>query len=97
MLVRIVKLTFNSQNIASFEQLFEKTKTDIRNFDGCLKLELYRDKNEPNIFFTYSHWRDVVDLEHYRNSVFFKGVWAKTKVLFSDRPEAWSVDIIGSL
>ena len=34
----------------------------------------------------------VKDLENYRNSALFKNVWAKTKVLFNDKPQAWSVN-----
>jgi hypothetical protein len=33
-------------------------------------------------------------LENYRNSDLFKGVWAETKIKFSDRPEAWSFEEI---
>ncbi|MDT0621269.1 putative quinol monooxygenase [Croceitalea vernalis] len=91
MLVRIVKLSFKKENISSFEKVFEETKTQIREFDGCNLLELYQDKNNPNIFFTYSYWNNENDLENYRNSDFFKSVWSKTKVMFDAKPEAWSV------
>jgi len=92
MLIRIVKLTFKEENISSFESLFEETKDTIRNFEGCMHLELYQDKNQHNIFFTYSKWKDEMHLEAYRNSAFFKSVWGRTKLLFLDRPEAWSVE-----
>ena len=91
MLVRIVKLTFKTENISSFEKLFDETKRYIRNFEGCDLLELYQDKNNPCIFFTYSYWADESALEKYRKSEFFKSVWSRTKVLFSAKPEAWSV------
>ncbi len=91
MLVRIVKLSFKTENISSFEKVFEETKNQIREFDGCNLLELYQDKNNPNIFFTYSYWNNENDLENYRNSDFFKSVWSKTKVMFDSKPEAWSV------
>lgn len=91
MLIRIVKLTFKGENISSFEQLFEETSDTIRNFEGCMLLELYQDKHNPNIFFTYSHWKDESYLEVYRSSTFFKSVWARTKLMFSNKPEAWSV------
>ncbi|MDT0539477.1 antibiotic biosynthesis monooxygenase family protein [Croceitalea sp. P059] len=91
MLVRIVKLSFKKENISSFEKVFEEAKTQIREFDGCNLLELYQDKNNPNIFFTYSYWNNENDLENYRNSDFFKSVWSKTKVMFDAKPEAWSV------
>ncbi|MEM9001487.1 MAG: antibiotic biosynthesis monooxygenase [Bacteroidota bacterium] len=91
MLIRIVKLTFKKENIASFEQIFATTKQKIRAFEGCLHLELYQDTTHSNVFFTYSHWTDEATLNTYRNSGFFKMVWAKTKLLFEKKPEAWSV------
>lgn len=97
MFVRIVKMSFQEDKIETFLENFEEKKDYIRNFDGCRFLELYRDKNHPNIFFTYSYWNTEADLENYRHSDLFKGVWAKTKILFNDKPHAWSVDKIESL
>ncbi|ADY31016.1 MULTISPECIES: putative quinol monooxygenase [Cellulophaga] len=92
MIVRIVKLTFKTENIVSFENIFNQSKHLIRNFDGCNFLELYQDKNNPAIFFTYSYWDSENALEAYRHSDLFIGVWAKTKILFADKPEAWTVN-----
>ncbi|MEQ3665580.1 MULTISPECIES: putative quinol monooxygenase [unclassified Olleya] len=97
MFVRIVKLSFAEENIAIFLANFETVKFKIRNFKGNQLLELYQDKTNPNIFFTYSYWDNESDLENYRNSDLFKGVWAKTKPLFNAKPEAWSVDKLVSL
>ncbi|PQV45481.1 quinol monooxygenase YgiN [Jejuia pallidilutea] len=97
MLVRIVKMSFETNNIKTFLSIFESSKTHIRGFKGCKFLELYRDKNNPNIFFTYSYWDSEDDLENYRHSELFKGVWAKTKALFNAKPEAWSVDKLETL
>ncbi|OQD43055.1 antibiotic biosynthesis monooxygenase [Croceivirga radicis] len=91
MIVRIVKLTFKTEEIANFEHIFEETKANIRNFEGCNFLELYQDVNSPQQFFTYSYWETQDHLESYRQSDFFKSVWSKTKVLFAAKPEAWSV------
>lgn len=92
MFVRIVKMSFDASKIETFLNNFNNNKTNIRNFDGCRLLELYQDKNDPSLFFTYSYWESEKHLEHYRNSDLFKNVWAKTKVLFAEKPEAWSVD-----
>ncbi|WP_420601456.1 putative quinol monooxygenase [Flagellimonas sp.] len=91
MLIRIVKLTFKPENIPSFEQIFETTKSGITDFEGCNMVELYQDLKNPCIFFTYSFWDNESDLENYRTSDFFKEVWGKTKLLFAEKPEAWSV------
>src|SRR5690606_39851498 len=68
MLIRIVKLTFKPENIASFERIFEESKNGILAFDGCNMVELYRDIDNPNIFFTYSFWEGESSLERYRRS-----------------------------
>ena len=97
MLVRIVKLTFDSSKVDDFLINFDKNKNQIRNFNGCRFLELYRDKENPSIFFTYSYWDSENDLENYRNSSLFKNIWKVTKAWFVAKPEAWSVDKIASL
>ena len=97
MFVRIVKMGFHEENVTAFLEIFESKKEKIRSNTGCQLLELYRDKNDPTVFFTYSYWETAQDLENYRNSELFKVVWAKTKALFNTKPEAWSVDKIVSL
>ncbi|PZD78099.1 putative quinol monooxygenase [Mesonia sp. K7] len=97
MLIRIVKMSFDETKIDAFLTMFEEKKQYIRGFEGCQFLELYQDKNNKNIFFTYSYWKDENALENYRTSNLFKEVWAKTKAMFNDKPQAWSVDKIVSL
>jgi hypothetical protein len=90
-------MTFAEENIEKFLSNFEVVKQKIRDFEGCQLLELYRDKDHTNIFFTYSYWNAESDLENYRHSELFKGVWAQTKPMFNGKPEAWSVDKLTSL
>ena len=97
MFTRIVKLEFEKENVSTFLTNFEEVKNRIRNFPGCSLLELYNDKNDETIFFTYSRWNDETDLENYRNSELFKKVWSQTKPLFRKRATAWSVDTVVSL
>lgn len=97
MFVRIVKLSFHEENIPAFLENFELNKEKIRNAPGNRLLELYQDKNNKSIFFTYSCWETEAELENYRNSELFKEVWSFTKKLFNDKPEAWSVDKLASL
>lgn len=94
MIKRIVKLTFKPEEVKSFLMLFDANKEKISGFPGCQSVELLQDIDRPNIFFTYSFWNAVEDLERYRNSDLFKEIWAHTKVKFDDKPEAWSVQAI---
>ncbi|MCW3070654.1 MAG: antibiotic biosynthesis monooxygenase [Bacteroidetes bacterium] len=91
MIIRIVKMSFAPEKVNEFLQLFDSSKQQIRNFEGCRHLELLKEANQKNIFFTYSYWENESDLEHYRNSALFAGVWANTKILFNDKPQAWSL------
>lgn len=97
MFVRIVKMSFHSENIPAFLENFELMKEKIRNAPGNRLLELYQDKQNLEVFFTYSYWDTETDLENYRNSELFNGVWQFTKKLFNAKPEAWSVDKLVSL
>ncbi|MCW3085151.1 MAG: antibiotic biosynthesis monooxygenase [Bacteroidetes bacterium] len=91
MIIRIVKMTFVPEKVNDFLEIFNTSKLLIRHFEGCTHLELLNDINQPNIFFTYSHWQQESDLNNYRDSQLFAGVWARTKILFNAKPEAWSV------
>ena len=97
MFTRIVKMEFKPEEISLFQSNFKKIKEKIRAFPGCTFLELYQDKNNATIFFTYSKWENESDLENYRNSDLFKTVWATTKPMFRLKAQAWSVDTLHSL
>jgi len=92
MLIRIVRMHFKESGVAEFLTVFNRHKHDIRNFDGCSHLELLKDIDVPNTYITYSYWRDAGALENYRQSLLFENVWGKTKALFAERPQAFSVE-----
>ena len=97
MIIRIVKMRFKKEHLEDFKAVFERSKPTIRAFKGCRFLELYQDIHDSRLFFTYSYWDSEAALDAYRNSDFFTGLWTKTKGLFSEKAEAWSVDKIESL
>jgi heme-degrading monooxygenase HmoA len=84
-------MTFKEEAIASFLQLFNERKEQIRHFHGCHHLELWQDKHHPQVYFTYSHWENEETLDHYRFSEFFKNTWTLTKQHFAAKPEAYSI------
>ena len=94
MIKRVVKMTFRTEEIEAFLTIFNQTKSYIRASEGCVHLELWRSATEPNILFTLSHWESEIFLEKYRQSDLFRRTWAKTKVLFADKPSAWTVEVI---
>jgi heme-degrading monooxygenase HmoA len=90
-------MSFHEEKISKFLENFEFIKEKIRNVPGNRLLELYQDKNDQTIFFTYSYWETEEDLKNYRNSELFFEIWTDTKKLFNNKPEAWSVDKLVSL
>lgn len=90
-------MTFDVQEVANFETFVKPFLPQIRNTAGCTFLQLLRVKNTPNQLMTISHWESAEALENYRNSELFKVVWATTKLHFSDKPEAYSLESIETL
>lgn len=91
MIKRFVKMTFKPEHVQDFKKLFNNTKDLIAAAEGCSHLELLQDAHNECVFFTFSMWEDISFLEQYRESDLFNSVWAKTKVMFNDKPQAWSL------
>ena len=92
MIKRIVKMSFVPEKIEDFKSIFENNWQYINGFKGCDHVELLQDKLNKNIFFTFSLWQSEEHLNAYRNSELFAKVWGATKILFNDKPSAWSLD-----
>lgn len=92
MVTRIVKMTFKPETTMDFVNIFNQYKEQIRAAEGCRHLKLLREKKDGFVFFTYSKWEDEAFLEKYRHSEIFAEVWPKTKMLFAERAEAWTVE-----
>jgi quinol monooxygenase YgiN len=92
MIIRIVRMHFKDESVATFLEIFQKHKSTIRKAKGCTYLELLKDVSHPNVFTTLSHWKVASDLEAYRNSELFKEVWAKVKPLFTTHAQAFSLE-----
>lgn len=91
MINRLVKMEFDPEKTNTFRELFARQQQQIRQFPGCLHLELWEHPASGNTFFTFSQWESEAALEAYRHSNLFRETWAATKVLFSAKPAAWTV------
>lgn len=97
MINRIVIMTFHPEQVDSFLDIFDASKLAIRQFPGCCGLNLMRNSQKENQLFTYSLWDTEDSLNAYRHSDLFESTWGKTKVLFSEKPMAFSTEVILSL
>lgn len=87
-------MKFHPENVERFKSIYAENWRYIQGFDGCSHVELLQDKTDESVFFTYSHWVNEQALEKYRHSELFKKVWSSTKVLFSDKPQAWTLEAL---
>jgi len=92
MIVRIVKMIFKEEEVASFQSFFQQRQAQIKNFEGCHHVELWQDKHHASTFFTYSIWQSEEHLNAYRQSPFFKETWQLTRQKFADKAKAWTVE-----
>ena len=92
MITRIVRMHFRPEEREAFLDIFNASKHLIRQFDGCQHMSLYNEAGLPDVFFTLSVWDSAAHLDAYRNSELFRRTWTKTKALFADKPQAWSVE-----
>lgn len=90
-------MTFQPNRVDDFLAVFNANKERIRGFQGCEFLELIQDTSQPNVLMTHSHWESAESLETYRHSELFQNTWAKTKVLFAEKPSAQSFNRIAQL
>ncbi len=94
MIERIVIMTFSEESIADFLEIFDASAEKIRAFPGNHGLKLIQHTSKHSQLSTYSLWDSEESLNNYRNSELFATTWAKTKVLFSEKPIAFSNKII---
>ncbi len=87
-------MTFKSQYSEEFNDFVKTIVDKIASFEGCLSVEILRDIDDENIFFSYSFWEKKEDLENYRYSAIFREIWTKTKSMFSERAKAWSTELV---
>lgn len=85
-------MTFIPIQIDAFKQLFDEVKDKIIKMPGCNHLELWKDIAKDNVLYTYSIWDSETDLNNYRNSDLFISTWKETKIKFSEKAQAWSVE-----
>jgi|LakMenEpi03Aug12_release.lakeMendotaPanAssembly.Ray.scaffolds.fasta_scaffold196336_2 quinol monooxygenase YgiN len=91
---RLVRMSFQTDRISDFMEVFEDSKEKIRNFPGCLALNLIVDFEDSSIIYTSSIWRAIEDLENYRNSKLFIQTWRKTKIHFKEKAQTNTFNVI---
>ena len=84
---------FRPEEVDGFMEFFQEIRHKIEAMPGAIKVQLYQDENDPSILFTLSQWLNESHLNGYRKSELFGYVWPRTKALFSQKPEAWSLNL----
>jgi len=84
-------MKFREEEVDNFLNAFKSVEHHIRNFNGCKGLQLLQQTDDP---LPFSLIACGIQKKAYITTVFselFKNTWAKTRILFADKPEAWSL------
>lgn len=84
-------MRFKTTEVENFKQIFQESCSKIAAFEGCQNVQIFCQANDVQTMFTISHWDSEAALELYRQSELFKFTWAKTKPLFEEKAQAWSL------
>ncbi len=91
-ITRIVKMTYKPEHINDFANYYNSIKSKVAGQPGCRGVKLLKEIGETGVFFTYSHWDSVEDLNNYRNTEAFGEIWPTVKNWFAAKAEAWSLN-----
>ena len=84
-------MEFQPDHVDDFLAHFSTIKSLIRAYPGVQHVELHRDADHSSVFYTYSNWNSLSELEIYRQSDLFKGAWSQAKKWFAAKPQAFSL------
>lgn len=85
-------MSFRPDAVEGFLHTLMSFEASIREAPGCIELHVYRDSEDPDVYYTISRWRLASDLEAYRKSELFGKVWKSVKPGFRSPALAWSLE-----
>ena len=92
-ITRIVKMTFKTEHITDFEKFYATIRDKVAGQPGCNGVTFLKEQNNTGVFFTYSQWDSVHDLNTYRGTEVFGQIWPTVKNWFGAKAEAWTLEV----
>ena len=92
---RLVKLTVRpgqeEDMLADYHRI---TDAFSRRQDGCLRVQLFEDRQTPNVYYLQSYWRDLAALRRVMSAPAYEGLRTDTRHYFEERMREWLLDIV---
>lgn len=88
MIVIRVAVTVKPEEKLNFVNLMQQETTEVKQFAGCERFNLYTDIVDENTFLLYEEWQTLADFEAYKNSDLFKQNGAKLFPMMSGAPDS---------
>lgn len=85
-------MTVKEQYIDSFRKRVPVISNEVRRVSGCMHNDIFRDRNNDNIFYSYTIWSSEEDIERYLKSMYYKEIWGDIWDYFKKEPMAWKID-----
>jgi len=92
MILRVVKMELIETKIGLFERFMSNLKDEKLRQEGCLHHDIFCDKDNNSIYFSYTIWNNEKSLKKYKKSELFKVVSQTIRSFCVKEPLAWTVE-----
>ncbi len=91
MILRVVKLKVDPRKMEAFQLFMENLHDEKLRLNGCLHFDFFNERQNPNIFYSYTIWEHEKFLKQYKKTDLFKEVVQTLRELCIDEPQAWTI------
>ncbi len=92
MILRVVKMELIEKKVELFELFMKNLKDEKLKQEGCLHHDIFCDKDNSLIYFSYTIWATEKYLKKYKKTELFKEVTRTIRTLCFKEPIAWTVE-----
>lgn len=92
MILRVVKMNVDEEKRDAFELFMKNLREEKLKLAGCLHFDYFHEKNNKNIFYSYTIWESEKYLKQYKKTDLFIEVVSTLKKLCTEEPKAWTIE-----
>lgn len=92
MILRIVKMEVDDTRIDFFENFMNNLSEEKLTLEGCLHHDFFCEKDNRNMYYSYTIWQSEKFLNKYKKTDLFKEVTRTLRHICIKEPIAWTVE-----
>ena len=92
---RFVKMTLRPHVDSGLEELYDRvTDAFTRRLPGCLRVQFFRNRKSPNVYFIQSYWTDAAAMVAAREHDRLYAIREEALTILEERMAAWEMEIV---